>query len=116
MSGYEMPPERHTYAKAKANFIAYAAARGFPSALDFVVARVAAGENLTSLWREIGAAAYTSRRQFDNLCRRLSADAVARIDAVRTRKYQGNRPGKHSLVGNTSKVPTHVRCEWPEPG
>lgn len=76
---------------AKAKFAAYADSQGFPSAIDFVVARVAAGKNLTSLWSEIGAAAYTSRRQFDNVCRHLSHDGIARIDAARTRRFGGNR-------------------------
>jgi hypothetical protein len=100
MSRFKMPPKRNTYHNAKAKFAAYAASQGFPSAIDFVVARVAAGKNLTSLWTEIGAATYTSRRQFDNICRHLSEDAIARIDAVRTRRFGGNRLGKRSLVAN----------------
>ena len=90
MNRLKMPPQRNTYRTARIRFAAYASAQGFPNAIDFVVARVTAGRNITSLWREIDAARYTSRRQFDNICRRLSPDGIARIDAARTR-FGGNR-------------------------
>ena len=91
MSRFKMPPSRNTYRNAKAKLAAYADSQGFPTTIDFVVARIAAGKNLTSLWSEIGAEAYTSRRQFDNVCRHLSPDGIARIDAARTRRFGGNR-------------------------
>ena len=87
----------NTYRKAKTALQAHAAAEGYPDAIDYVVAQVASGHNISSLWREIGTA-YSSRQLFDAVARRLSRDAVSRIDAVRSRRFMGNRPGKHTVL------------------